>query len=156
MSTPKRERQRQNRMQRIAADEAATKKYVTNRRIKRIGLAAVVVGAAIAVIGYLQRDDSEPATTPEPVAEVIGTGIAEGEPVDGTGDDPATDTDRATDPVSDPEGAQPDGGAAAGCPAADGSSPRTIDFDAPSPSASIPRPSTLPSSTPARARCASS
>lgn len=115
MSTPKRERQRQNRMQRIAANEAAAKKYVTNRRIKRIGLAAVVVGAAIAVIGYLQRDDSEPAATPEPEAEDTAAGLAE------------------VDPVPDPEGAQPDGGSAAGCPAADGSSPRVIDFDGPQP-----------------------
>ena len=109
MSTPKRERQRQNRMQRIAADEAAAKKYTTNRRIKRIGLAVVVVGAAVAVIGYLQRDSSEPATTPEPVAA-----------------DSATDPAEVA-PVSDPESAQPDGG----CPADDGSSPRTIDFDGP-------------------------
>ena len=109
MSTPKRERQRQNRMQRIAADEAAAKKYTTNRRIKRIGLAAVVVGLAVAVIGYLQRDSSEPATTPEPVAADTAT-------------DPV-----AVDPVPDPESAQPDGG----CPADDGSSPRTIDFDGP-------------------------
>ena len=109
MSTPKRERQRQNRMQRIAADEAAAKKYTTNRRIKRIGIAAVVVGLAVAVIGYLQRDSSEPATTPEPVAADTAT-------------DPV-----AVDPVPDPESAQPDGG----CPADDGSSPRTIDFDGP-------------------------
>ncbi len=109
MSTPKRERQRQNRMQRIAADEAAAKKYTTNRRIKRIGLAVVVVGAAVAVIGYLQRDSSEPATTPAPVAA-----------------DSATDPAEVA-PVSDPESAQPDGG----CPADDGSSPRTIDFDGP-------------------------
>ena len=113
MSTPKRERQRQNRMQRIAADEAAAKKYVTNRRIKRIGLAAVVVGAAIAVLGYLQRDDSEPEATPEPVAGDVAAGLA------------------GADPVPDPEGAEPDGGSATGCPAADGSSPRTIDFDGP-------------------------
>ena len=93
MSTPKRERQRLNRMQRIAADEAATKKYVSNRRIKRTGIAAVVAAAAIAVVGYLQRGDSEPATTPEPEPEDIATG----------------------------------------CPAADGSSPRTIDFDGPQP-----------------------
>ncbi len=109
MSTPKRERQRQNRMQRIAADEAAAKKYTTNRRIRRIGIAAVVVAAAVAVIGYLQRDSSEPAATPEPVAADTAT-------------DPA-----AVDPVPDPESAQPDGG----CPADDGSSPRTIDFDGP-------------------------
>ena len=109
MSTPKRERQRQNRMQRLAADEAAAKKYTTNRRIKRIGIAAVVVGLAVAVIGYLQRDSSEPATTPEPVAADTAT-------------DPV-----AVDPVPDPESTQPDGG----CPADDGSSPRTIDFDGP-------------------------
>ena len=115
MSTPKRERQRLNRMQRIAADEAATKKYVSNRRIKRIGIAAVVAAAAIAVIGYLQRDDSEPATTPEPAAEDVATDIA---------------TD---DTVPDPESAEPDAGSATGCPAADGSSPRTIDFDGPQP-----------------------
>ena len=111
MSTPKRERQRLNRMQRIAADEAATKKYVSTRRIKRIGIGAVVVAAAIAVVGYLQRDDSEPAATPEPAAE-----------------DVATD-----DTVPDPESAEPDAGSATGCPAADGSSPRTIDFDGPQP-----------------------
>ncbi len=111
MSTPKRERQRLNRMQRIAADEAATKKYVTNRRIKRIGIGAVVVAAAIAVVGYLQRDDSEPATTPEPEPEDIAT----------------------DDTVPDPESAEPDAGSATGCPAADGSSPRTIDFDGPQP-----------------------
>ncbi len=137
MSTPKRERQRQNRMQRIAADEAAAKKYVTNRRIKRIGIAAVVVGAAIAVIGYLQRDDSEPAATD------IATDIAEGDPVTEPDADPVTDpvtdpdadpvTDPDADPVADPEGTQPDEGAATGCPAADGSSPRTIDFDGPQP-----------------------
>ena len=133
MSTPKRERQRQNRMQRIAANEAAAKKYITNRRIKRIGIAAVVVGAAIAVIGYLQRDDSEPAATD------IATDIVEGEPVTDPDAEPLTDPDAepATDPdadlVTDPAGAQPDEGAATGCPAADGSSPRTIDFDGPQP-----------------------
>lgn len=106
MSTPKRERQRQNRMHRIAADEAAAKKFTTNRRIKRIGIAAVVVGAAVAVVGYLQRDNSETVTAPEPVA-----------------------ADTAAEPATAPESAQPDGG----CPADDGSSPRTIDFDGPQP-----------------------
>ena len=106
MSTPKRERQRQNRMQRIAADEAAAKKYVTNRRIKRIGIAAVVVGAAVAVLGYLQRGDSdEPVAVEEPVSEDITPDLAE--------------------EVPEPE---PDAGSPAGCPEADGSSPRTIDF----------------------------
>ena len=111
MSTPKRERQRQNRMQRIAADDAAAKKYVTNRRIKRIGLAAVAVGAAVAVLGYLQRGDSEPTATPESAAEDVAGNLAE------------------DDPVPDAEVTEPDAGSATGCPAADGSSPRTIDFD---------------------------
>ena len=125
MSTPKRDRQRQNRMQRIAANEAAAKKYITNRRIKRIGIAAVVVGAAIAVIGYLQRDDSEPAATD------VATDIAEVEPATDPDAEPVTDPD--AEPETAPEGAQPDEGAATGCPAADGSSPRTIDFDGPQP-----------------------
>ena len=111
MSTPKRERQRLNRMQRIAADEAATKKYVSNRRIKRIGVGAVVAATAIAVVGYLQRGDSEPATTPDPVPDDIA----------------------ADNPVPDAEGAEPDTGSTQGCPAADGSSPRTIDFAGPQP-----------------------
>ncbi len=108
MSTPKRERQRQNRVQRIAADEAAAKKYVTNRRIKRIGIAVLVVGAALAVIGYLQRDGSEEAATVEPVSD---------------------DTSAGTATVPDPEVAEPDAASATGCPEVDGSSPRTIDFD---------------------------
>ena len=107
MSTPKRERQRQNRMQRIAADEAATKKYISNRRVKRIGIAVVVVGAALAVLGYLQRDDSEEAAPPEPVADDLA----------------------ADDRAADPEVAEPDAGSATGCPEVDGSSPRTIDFE---------------------------
>ena len=86
MSTPKRERQRQNRQQRVAADEVAAKQYATRRRIKLIGIAAVVVAAAIAVLAFLQNRDDE-------------------------ADDPS----------------------AAGCPAADGSSPRVIDFDGPQP-----------------------
>ena len=126
MSTPKRERQRLNRMQRIAADEAATKKYVSNRRIKRIGVGAVVAATAIAVVGYLQRGDSEPATTPDPVPDDIATD-------DPVPDDPVPDDIAADNPVPDAEGAEPDTGSTQGCPAADGSSPRTIDFAGPQP-----------------------
>ena len=93
MSTAKRERQRENRRQRMAADEAAAKQYTTRRRIKLIGIAAVVVAAALAVLGFLQRNNSEPEPATEPAAE----------------------------------------SAAAACPAVDGSSPRTIDFDSPQP-----------------------
>ena len=104
MSTAKRERQRENRRMRIAAAEAAEKQYATRRRIKLIGIAAVVVAAAIAVLGYLQRGDSES----EDVAAV-------------------------PDAASAPEPTEPVDATEAGCPAADGSSPRTIDFDGPQP-----------------------
>ena len=69
MSTSKRERQRENRRLRIAADEAAAKQYTTRRRIKLIGIAAVVVAAALAVLGFLQRNNSEPEPEAEPAAE---------------------------------------------------------------------------------------
>ena len=68
MSTAKRERQRENRRLRVAADEAAAKQYTTRRRIKLIGIAAVVVAAALAVLGFLQRNNSEPEPV-EPAAE---------------------------------------------------------------------------------------
>ena len=103
MSTEKRERQRENRRLRLAADEAAAKQYATRRRVKLIGMAAVAVAAALAVLGFLQRNNSEPE--PEPAAE------------------PAVE--QPTEPAVEPE--------AAACPAVDGSSPRVIDFDGPQP-----------------------
>ena len=105
MSTAKRERQRENRRLRMAADEAAAKRYTTRRRIKLIGIAAVVVAAALAVLGFLQRNNSEPEPAVEPAAESTAEPAAEST-------------------------AEP---AAAACPAVDGSSPRTIDFDGPQP-----------------------
>ena len=98
MSTPKRERQRQNRLQRVAADEVAAKQYATRRRVKLIGIAAVVVAAALAVLAFLQSRDG---------ADVVTTGS----------ELPAEADDES----------------ATGCPAADGSSPRVIDFDGPQP-----------------------
>ena len=113
MSTPKRERQRQNRLQRIAADEVAAKQYATRRRVKLIGIAAVVVAAALAVLAFLQsRDDPDVVTTDSEL------------PIE----DAAVDLSE-TDPVPDPETDE----SATGCPAADGSSPRVIDFDDPQP-----------------------
>ena len=120
MSTQKRERQRENRRQRIAADEAAAKRYNTRRRVKFIGIAAVVVAAALAVLGFLQRGDSSDVVTgPEPVSTDITDELAEdvGVPEPGDGE---TDGETA-------------GETAAECPAADGSSPRVIDFDGPQP-----------------------
>ena len=113
MSSPKRERQRENRRMRLAADEAAAKQYATRRRIKLIGIAAVAVAAALAVLGFLQRDNSEPEPPVEPAAEPAV--------------EPASEP--AVEPAAEP-GAEP---AAAACPAVDGSSPRTIDFDGPQP-----------------------
>ncbi len=109
MSSPKRERQRENRRMRLAADEAAAKQYATRRRIKLIGIAAVAVAAVLAVLGFLQRDNSEPEPPVEPAAEPAS--------------EPAVEP--AAEPVAEP--------AAAACPAVDGSSPRTIDFDGPQP-----------------------
>ena len=109
MSTEKRERQRENRRLRLAADEAAAKQYATRRRVKLIGMAAVAVAAALAVLGFLQRDNSEP----EPAAEP----------------EPATEPEPAAEPAAEPA-VEP---AAAACPAVDGSSPRVIDFDGPHP-----------------------
>ena len=103
MSTEKRERQRENRRLRLAADEAAAKQYATRRRVKLIGIAAVAVAAALAVLGFLQRNNSEPE--PEPAAE------------------PAVE--QPAEPAVEP--------AAAACPEVDGSSPRVIDFDGPQP-----------------------
>ena len=117
MSTPKRERQRQNRLQRVAADEVAAKQYATRRRVKLIGIAAVVVAAALAVLAFLQsRDDPDVVTSDSELPiEDVAVDLSE------------------TDPVPDPETAEADGESATGCPAADGSSPRVIDFDGPQP-----------------------
>ena len=115
MSTPKRERQRENRLRRLAADEAAAKQYASRRRVRLIGIAAVVVAAAIAVIAFLQRDDSEVVTSPDPLAEVT----------------PADPSEAVSAP--DPQTADPVPELATGCPAADGSSGRVIDFDGPQP-----------------------
>jgi len=106
MSTEKRERQRENRRLRLAADEAAAKQYATRRRVKLIGMAAVAVAAALAVLGFLQqRNNSEPEPAVEPAAE------------------------STADPAAEPA----DESTAGACPAADGSSPRVIDFDGPQP-----------------------
>lgn len=97
---------------RLAADEAAAKQYATRRRIKLIGIAAVAVAAVLAVLGFLQRDNSEPEPPVEPAAE----------PAVEPASEPAVEP--AAEPVAEP---------AAACPAVDGSSPRTIDFDGPQP-----------------------
>lgn len=127
MSTPKRERQRENRRLRVAADEAAAKQYTTRRRIKLIGIAAVAVAAGLAVLGFLQRDDSEPEPAAEPAAADVP---AEPEAPEVAAEPEVANPEAAEPEAANPEAAEP---AAAGCPAVDGSSLRTIDFDSPQP-----------------------
>ena len=130
MSTEKRERQRENRRLRIAADEAAVKQYATRRRIKLIGTAAVVVAAALAVLGYLQRGDSEPeVTSSEPADTEEAVDLPETEAASDPEPTEAVTDPEPTEAVTDPEPTE----AVTGCPAADGSGPRVIDFDSPQP-----------------------
>ena len=123
MSTQKRERQRENRRQRLVADEAAAKQYSTRRRIKLIGIAAVAVAAALAVLGYLQRDDSEPEPAAEP--ELQPPSYSHRARYGHRARYTATEPDTATEPAT-------------GCPAADGSSGRFIDFDSRQPMCTDP------------------
>ncbi len=137
MGTLKRERQRENRRLRLAADQAAAKRHATRRRVKLIGIAAVAVAAGFAVLGFLQRDsgpedDSDPtaAGADDPVAEAadLASADAAGEP---DAADPAEELD-AADPAEELDAAGP-AEEPEGCPAVDGSSPRMIDFDGPQP-----------------------
>ena len=72
MSTTKRDRQRENRRLRLAANATDAKRYAVRRRIKLIGSLAVLAAALLAVAGWLQsRDGSEdsngaPPGCPEP------------------------------------------------------------------------------------------
>ena len=162
MSTAKRERQRENRRLRLAADEAAAKQYTTRRRIKLIGIAAVVVAAALAVLGFLQRgsdsdDESETAATSPESSETDTADLADAEQPDAETPDTETpdtetpdaetpDAEQATELAVDAEQAteaavdteqSPDTEtpetAVEGCPAVDGSGARVIDFDGPQP-----------------------
>ncbi len=147
MSTAKRDRQRENRRQRIAADEAAAKQYATRRRIKLIGIAVVVVAAALAVLGFLQSDDSEPDQAVEPALDDQQADEQQADPAAEPDDDSGADAAAAQDiePAAEPDDEQQADSASTpdaeqdvtasnpGCPAVDGSSPRVIDFDGPHP-----------------------
>ncbi len=157
MSTAKRERQRQNRQLRLAADQAAAKRRATRRRIRLGGIAAVATVVVIAGIWLLQRSDDEPDTDAfeqvEQVEQVDDTdGQTSGDSADGDGDSAdgdETDADAGQSTAEDiqeleavdeveqveqvdetaelAEPSNPD------CPATDGSGPRVIDFDSPQP-----------------------
>ena len=65
MSTTKRDRQRENRRLRLAANATDAKRYAVRRRIKLIGSLAVLAAALLAVAGWLQsRDGSEDSNEP--------------------------------------------------------------------------------------------
>ncbi|MEM9468262.1 MAG: peptidylprolyl isomerase [Actinomycetota bacterium] len=105
MSSDKRDRQRGNReSSRVAAAEADTARQ--RMRMTLGVIAAVVIGVVVVVL--LNR-----------------------------GDDDAADTTTADDTAAEASAAEPEADAAApagdGCPAEDGSSPRTIDFTEPHP-----------------------
>ena len=150
MSTEKRERQRENRRRRLAARDAAAKRYATRRRVKLIGSAAVAVAAVLAVLAFLQRGNDEETTT----ADVSDSTATESptEPTE-TPETPETPQDEllegdlpgedlpGEDPQEDQEGGTEEDAAAApsgkavpeGCPEPDGASGRVIDFDEPQP-----------------------
>ena len=137
MSTAKRERQRENRRRRLAAREAAAKRYATRRRVKLIGSAAVAVAAVLAVLAFLQRGNDEEVTStadvpdsaaPESPAEPAAAPEEVPPEEDLPGAEPQEDLERGTEEGSDEDTAAPEG-----CPEPDGSSGRVIDFDEPQP-----------------------
>ena len=107
MANNKRQRQKINRDQnRLAATEAANEE-ARQRQVALYGGLAIVVVMAVAFVVFSGGDDAETAET-----------VAASDPTEETSND-----DTATDPVDAAD--RPISG---GCPAEDGSSPRTIDF----------------------------
>ena len=126
MSTTKRDRQRENRRLRLAANATDAKRYAVRRRIKLIGSLAVLAAALLAVVGWLQsREGSEDSNgDPQPTED---SAIDE-EQAEEAGA-AATDPDEAPEESAEPA----DASAPPGCPEPDGSSGRVIDFDGPQP-----------------------
>ena len=126
MSTTKRDRQRENRRLRLAANATDAKRYAVRRRIKLIGSLAVLAAALLAVVGWLQsREGSEDSNgDPQPTED---SAIDE-EQAEEAGA-AATDPDQAPEESAEPA----DASAPPGCPEPDGSSGRVIDFDGPQP-----------------------
>ena len=123
MSTPKRERQRENRRQRLAADQAAARRRSTRRRVKLIGWLVLGAAAVLAVVGFLQRgDDGEDAT---------GAPIGDSEP--DAAAEPESEPDAAAEPETEPDSDEQGDASEPVCPELDGSSGRVIDFEGPQP-----------------------
>lgn len=160
MSTQKRQRQRENRLLRLAAVEAQAKRRARNQRIMRIGIAAGLVVVVLASIWLVRRlsDDNEIVTTGSPIAaddtpafddeDMRLEDSPDGPDGDETGlpDDSqapdAAETPDTSAPTPDDSAGIDDGGspdlvvgepAPPGCPATDGSSGRVINFDEPHP-----------------------
>ncbi len=139
MSTPKRERQRENRRQRLAADQAAARRQSTRRRVKLIGWLVLGAAAVLAVVGFLQRGDDGEDATGAPVGDSETDAAAEPETEDDTAAEPdaaaepETEGDTAAEPETEPGSDQQGDASEPGCPELDGSSGRVIDFDGPQP-----------------------
>ena len=126
MSTTKRDRQRENRRLRLAANATDAKRYAVRRRIKLIGSLAVLAAALLAVAGWLQsRDGSEDSNGDPQPTEDSAIDEEQAEEAGAT----ATDPDEAPEESAEPA----DASAPPGCPEPDGSSGRLIDFDGPQP-----------------------
>ncbi len=129
MSTAKRERQRENRRQRLAALEAEARRQATRRRIKRIGTIAIIGALILVVIGFLQRnnEDEEFGDLEEPDITIPEVSDLSDTTTDAVSlDEGAVEVTDSTDPAA--EQSTP-----AGCPEPDGSSGPRLDFDGPQP-----------------------
>jgi cyclophilin family peptidyl-prolyl cis-trans isomerase len=119
VGTDKRERQKANRADRIAAAEDAARKAQTRSRVITYGILALVIAAAIVGVAWLTSDDDDDTAVD----------VADDAPVDPVETVPSETLPTVTIPAEPVEFVYGDGE----CPAEDGSSERTIDFDGPPP-----------------------
>lgn len=127
MSTEKRARQKSNRASRIAAAQAAEAKSRSRRRMIRWGSLVVVAVVVLAGVAWLVNGgDDESEFDPVSTATATEPETADPEP---TEPEPA-EPDSTTSTPQSVEIAEPSNPS---CPAADKSSPRTLDFAGPQP-----------------------
>ena len=128
MSTDKRARQKANRASRVAAAQAAEAKARSRRRMTRWGSGVVAIVIVFVGINWLlNRGDDDPIVSSDPVETDTTQPPTEPEPDPVDTEAVSTSTTSPTQPVEISEPSNPD------CPAADKSSPRTLDFGGPQP-----------------------
>ncbi len=119
MGSDKRERQKENRRQRIEEEADSWRREQRNRRIVWFGGIAVVVLAVVAAINFIGSDDGDEAVSTDGTSDVS----------DATGD--------TADDEGETAAGVPGGGASitgeTPCPEPDGSSERTTSFENPPP-----------------------